>query len=93
MFQELIGSAVKISATVTVDGGGAADSATISIWHVKSNTKVANEQTMVANGDGVWEYVYQSSTSDKKGVYKCIITAVKSPYSDKSKEEFELEDN
>ena len=33
MFQELIGSAVKISATIVVDGGGAADSATINIYH------------------------------------------------------------
>ena len=71
MFQELIGSAVKISATIVVDGSGAADSASIDIYHSDGSQVVTNGTMILA--DGVWTYVYQSADDAKKGVYKCII--------------------
>ena len=91
MFKEIVGSAVKISSTITISGGGSPDTVVIDIYNEKgTKVVIADSMSLV---DGVYEYVYQSSSSTSaKGVYKVVITATAGSYKDISKEEFELED-
>ena len=71
-----LGTVIKISDTVVVDGGGTADEVTIDIYDPDGNLIVdAGAMDESSSDPGVWEYIYQSATDDTEGVYPFYITA------------------
>ncbi len=93
----ILGTVLKISATIVVDGGGVADSATVIIYDPDGVVVAPEESSGVRvmdddSGTGIWEYVYQSSVDDDEGVYEYVILAVSGVYTARAGSSFKLED-
>jgi hypothetical protein len=73
----ILGTAVKVTSTVTVDGGGDPDSVTISIFDPEGTAEVTDE---AMTGSNPYSYIYQSETDDVSGTYKAEITATSGAY-------------
>ena len=71
----ILGTVVKISTTVTVDGGGDPDSVAIIIYNPDGTEKVASTAMSLVSGS--WQYIYQSATTDQAGTYTVIANATK----------------
>lgn len=90
----ILGTVLKISSTIVVDGDLSADSATIEIYDPDG------ADALDSSGDGVmdqdssagdeWEYIYQSDVADVEGVYQYIITAVSGTYTARAWGSFKL---
>ena len=86
----ILGTAVKVTSVITVDGGGSLTSVKISIWDSKGNRKV-NAQNMTLVSGTTYSYIYQSASTDEEGRYKCIIDAVSGSYTGSSRSYFQLD--
>ena len=91
----ILGTVLKIAATVVVDGDGAADSASVEIYDPDGNDVLDNSGDGVmdqdSSGGDVWEYIYQSDVADTKGVYQYIVTAISGVYEAKAWGSFTLD--
>jgi hypothetical protein len=91
----ILGTVLKISSTIVVDGGLSADSATIEIFDPDGNDALTSSGDGVmdqdSSGGDVWYYIYQSDVSDTEGIYQYIVTAVSGSYEAKAWGSFELE--
>ena len=91
----ILGTVLKITSTIVVDGGGTVSSATIEIYDPDGNDALSSsgdgimDESSATPGD--WEYVYQSDESDTEGVYQYVITAVSGGREAKSWGSFDLD--
>lgn len=85
----IVGTAVKITTNVEIDGGGSPDSVSIEIYYPNGSEAVALT-AMTDDGGNEYSYIYQSAVGDEDGKYKVIVTAVKGSYTARSKEYFTL---
>ena len=87
----ILGTVVKISTTITIDGAGTIDSVSISIED-ESGAAKATDEAMIQDGTTTtYYYIYQTAETDDPGNYKVIIEAVSGSYTARSKDYFELE--
>ena len=91
----ILGTVLKISSTAVVDGGGSADSATVTIYYPDGTEAVTEEDMVEASATGIWEYIFQSSEVDasepgQEGIYELIITVLSGDYAAKAHGTFKL---
>ena len=91
----ILGTVLKISATIVVDGGLPADSARIEIYDSDGNdmldSSAAGAMDQDSSGGDVWEYIYQSETTDTEGVYQYLVIATSGVYEARSWGSFRLD--
>jgi hypothetical protein len=83
-----LGTAVKISSTFS----STVTSPTVTIYDPNDDADVT-AAAMSDQGSNVWQYIYQSSTSNDDGTYKAVVSGTSGSYTAVSKVSFELEIN
>ena len=76
----IIGTAVLISAKVSVDTGAAPDAVTISIEDPAGSVKETAQAMAFNSATSSWEYRYQSAATDAAGRYVAHIEAASGAY-------------
>lgn len=85
----IIGTAVKITTNIEIDGGGSPDSVSIEIYY-PDGTEAQALVAMADDGGNQYSYIYQSAVGDPDGKYKVIVTAVEGSNTARSREYFTL---
>ncbi|MBU1864241.1 MAG: hypothetical protein KKH94_11300 [Candidatus Omnitrophica bacterium] len=88
----IVGTCVKISDEIEVEGGGNPDSVTIVSIKDPAGKTVLEDTAMAQEGEtSVWAYIWQTEDTFTPGDFTALIKAVKGDYSGKSEFVFELE--
>ncbi len=87
----IVGTVVKITDTVTIDGDPnlIPDNVTISIWD-SADAKKIDEASMTSKGSNLYEYLYQSDSADLAGQYKYVVSSTYGTYTGRAVKCFQL---
>jgi len=89
----IVGTCVKISDEIEVEGGGNPDSVTIVSIKDPAGKTVLEDTAMAQEGEtNTWSYVWQTEDTFTPGIFIALIKAVKGDYKGNSKLEIELEE-
>ena len=84
-----VGTVLKITSTIIVDGGGSVDSATVEITDPDGDQALA-PTAMNDEGSNVFGYVWQSSEDGDEGFYRADVRPTSGAYTARSQTKFKL---
>lgn len=91
----MLGTVLKITSTIVVDGGLTADSASIEIYDPDGADALTSSGDGVMDADSAtpddWEFIFQSDSAGTEGVYQYVISAVSGIYTAQSWGSFSLD--
>lgn len=87
----LIGTVVKITSEIEVEGGAPDSVKILSIKNEKGKDVLGEEEEMTQVGEtNVYQYIWQTADSFESGEYTALIEAAKGDYTAKSELTFNL---